>query len=194
MVAYICQISKRNESLRPACVEPVKSTIPQTLKNLSDFRSLLPAATCVVCGRTPGEIGGRRITAQKLRGMTVTRTKSSGGRENFRRWIRLPDGRNIYVLVWGEKSMMTEAVIGRIKTTYLDGFRPWFCQAYGCGNRQCSDRGKAMNLPVASDLLYDDGRNPHLIVIPADLGCVNINCKRFRDFGEGWEIVKYQAP
>lgn len=88
--------------------------------------------------------------------------------------------------------MMTEAVIDRIKTTYLSGFRPWLCQGKGCGNRQCPDCGKAMNLPCASDLLYDDGRNPHLMVIPADLGCVNVNCKRFRDFGEGWGIVKYQ--
>lgn len=155
-------------------------------------RYLLPAATCVICGNALDQIGGRRITAQDCRGMTVTNTKNGGGHKHFRRWIRLFDDRDIYVLVWGEKSIITDAVIERIRKTYLEGFRPWFCQAYGCGNRQCSKWGKAMNLPVASDILYDDGRNPHVMVISANMGCVNVNCEKFRDFGECWEIVKYQ--
>jgi len=155
-------------------------------------RCLLPAATCVICGRTLREVGGRRITAQDCRGMAVTHTKNGGGHKNFRRWIRLFDDKDTYVLIWGEGAIMTDAVIERIKTTYREKRRPWYCQSKGCGNRQCPLCGKAKNLPVASDILYDNGCTTYQMIIPADLGCVNPSCEKFREFGEGWGIVKYQ--
>ena len=162
--------------------------------NLKYYKSLLPAPSCVICEKTLEQIGGRRITAQQLRGMAVWDVEwTVHDRKNLQYCERLIDDQNIYLNVWGEGDVWTPDVIERIKNTYLSGVRPWMCQGYGCGNRQCPECGKANNLPVASDLLYDDGRNPHLMIIPADCGCVNQDCKKFGDFDDAWGIVKVNS-
>ena len=152
---------------------------------------LKPDIGCVVCGRLLTEVGGRRITAQALRGMVISsEVRTEADHENFRCCIPLSDQPDVYLTVWGEPEIMTEAVIQQIKKTFLKGLHPWICQAKGCGNRQCPECGMAINLPVASDLIYDDGRATHLMVIPADAGCTNVKCSRYRKFDEDWEIVE----
>ena len=150
-----------------------------------------PDIGCVVCGRLVTEVGGRRITAQVLRGMAISAdVRTEADHENFRCCIPLIEKHDVYLTVWGEPEIMTETVIQRIKNAYLRGLHPWICQARGCGNRQCPECGMANNLPVASDLIYDDGRATHLMVIPADAGCTNVRCPRYREFDQSWEIVK----
>ena len=167
----------------------------QDLKDLKYFNTLLPAPACVICGKTLPEIGGRRITAQKLRGIAVWGFEATlHDRKNLIESLRLKEGVEAYLVVWGEDEIFTDEVVERIRTTYLAGMRPWMCQGYGCGNRQCIECGKGINLAVASDLLYDGGRNPHLMIIPSDCGCTHSDCERFRDFEDDWEIVKYQKP
>lgn len=156
-----------------------------------DFNTLIPALSCVRCGKSLDQIGGRRITAQQIRGIAVSNLPwTTLDRENLRYCDRLIKGKEIYLVIWWDDAFWKPEIVGRIKKSYLNGKRPWVCQGYGCGNRQCPECGYANNFPVASDLLYDDGRNPHLMIIPADMGCVNNRCSKFRDVGEGWEIVQ----
>jgi hypothetical protein len=162
-------------------------------KDLKYFDSLLPAPECAICRKKLEQIGGRRITAQKLRGMAVWDFEASlHDRGNLIASERLIEGKNAYLVVWGEVERFTTEVVERMRLTYLNGLRPWMCQAATCGCRQCPQCGAANNLPVASDLLYSDGRNPHLMVVPADCGCTNVDCNKFREFEHDWEIVRYQ--
>lgn len=173
----------------------VPGKIKSSTLNLKNFKSLLPAAECVICGQTLDQIGGRRITSQKLRGMAIWHEEwTLHNRANLQYCERLVDDQDIYLIIWWDDNFWNPKFIEKIKNTYLSGVRPWMCQGYGCGNRQCPECGKAINLPVASDLLYDDGRNPYLMIIPADCGCVNKDCKKFRDFDDDWEIVKAHKP
>jgi len=166
----------------------------KTIKDLKYFNSLLPAPACVICGNTLPEIGGRRITCQKIRGMAVRGEEATlHDRGNRIESQRLIEGVEAYLVVWGEEDTFTADVVERIRMTYFSGFRPWVCQSSTCGRRGCEQCGKANNLPVASNLLYDDGRNPYLMVIPSDMGCTNLDCRKYRDFDDGWEIVKYQS-
>ena len=172
-----------------------QSAVPGKTKsfklNLKRFKSLIPASECAICGKTLEQIGGRRITSQKLRGMVIWHEEwTVHDRTNLQYCERLIDDQDIYLIIWGEDDVWTPDVIERIKNTYVSGVRPWMCQGYRCGNRQCPECGKANNLPVASDLLYDDGRNPHLMLVPADCGCVNQDCVKYRELDEGWEIVQ----
>ncbi len=168
-------------------------TNPSTL-DIKYFKSLFPAPECVICGKTLEQTGGRRITAQNMRGMTIShKVWTLRDRENLQHCERLIDDQEIYLIVWGEAKVWTPEVIERIKNTYLSGVRPWMCQGSGCGNRECSVCGKANNFPVASDLLYDNGETRHLMVIPADCGCVNQGCKKFSNFDKNGGIVKINS-
>lgn len=160
-------------------------------KDLKYFNALLPAAECAICGNTLPEIGGRRITAQKIRGMAVWEQNATlHDRGNLIASLQLMEGVEAYLVVWGEEEIFTSAVVERIRKTYLAGTRPWMCSAQMCGCRQCSECGKAINMAVMSDILYDDGSNPHVFAIPADMGCTNVNCEKYRELGTGWEIVE----
>jgi len=46
--------------------------------------------------------------------------------------------------------------------------------------------GEPINYPVASDVIYDDGRIYHCMIIPADLGCINPNCVKYRDMNKSF--------
>ena len=163
--------------------------------DLKYFDELLPSLTCVICGKSLPEIGGRRITAQKLRGMAVWDFEASlHDRGNLIASERLITDEEIYLVIWGEEKRFTDEVVERIRTTYLSGLRPWMCSAETCGCRQCPECGKANNMAVMSDILYDDGRNPHVPAIPAYVGCTNMDCKNYRRLDDGWEVVKYQKP
>lgn len=161
---------------------------------MPNFNALPPSPSCVICGNALEYIGGRRITAQKARGIAISNFGwTLHDRSNLQFCEPLLKDEEIYLVIWSDEKVWTPDVINRIMSCYMDGMRPWYCQGKGCGYRQCRVCGKAENLPCASDLLYDDGRNPHLMVIPADLGCTNQLCRNYREMDEGWEIVQVNA-
>ena len=85
-------------------------------RNEMNTHQLKPDIGCVVCGRLLTEVGGRRITAQALRGMVISsEVRTEADHENFRCCIPLSGQPDVYLTVWGEPEIMAEAVIQRIK-------------------------------------------------------------------------------
>lgn len=142
-----------------------------------DKKPKLPAASCIFCRKSIEEAGGRRLVAATI-GYRVSNWKISGGsRDHPFRSIKFPDSESTYLVVWGQK--WTPETIRQALATLQDGKRPWFCQK--CGNRKCAVCGRPLNHPSAADVLYDDGTVSHCMIIPADLGCINPKCKKYRD-------------
>ena len=146
--------------------------------SIADIQGLPPATACVVCERPIQAIGGRRLVAQPRRGSKVFNEAVTGGFKNFHSCTRLLQDRDLHLVIWGEKAFLTEGVINRIKATYLEGRRPWFCQV--CGSRSCHLCGGLLPRPVMSDYLFDDGGTVHCPCLGADLGCWNPACERHR--------------
>ena len=151
------------------------------VKCLAEMEELPPARLCLVCERPIEEIGGRRMVAQPLRGTTLLHHPIDDDFRNFRVCIRLFDGRDLYLVAWGEESVFPEKAIERARQDYLAGSRPWFCQV--CGRRQCHVCGEVLPRPVASDYVFDDGGIVHCPILGADPGCSNPGCSRFRSDG-----------
>lgn len=143
----------------------------------------LPSDCCVLCGRTLEDVGGgKRIIGQKLRGVTLTDRFQGGGNSEFpNKSVPLGDGTDRYLLVWGEPEQWTDEAIERARQEYLAGRRPWLCQL--CGERKCSQCGWPINYPMGSDILHDSGCSTHIAIFPFDPGCINKQCKKYRDWG-----------
>jgi hypothetical protein len=140
----------------------------------------LPADTCIFCDKKIDEIGGRRIVAQKLRGIELSSKYRGGGNPEYPdQSIRLYDNKEIYVVVWGENSKWTLSTTNKVKEEYLKGRQPWFCQV--CGKRKCIECGAPINVPMGSDVLSDNGYISHVPMHPVDPGCINPKCKKYRD-------------
>jgi hypothetical protein len=150
-----------------------------TDKCLEHFQTLLPAGQCVICCKPIKEIGGRRMIAQRARGIAVFDEPITRGFENIQSCTQLFEGRELYLLVWGEASLFTQEVEDRARVTYLQGRRPWFCQV--CGSRLCHLCGEVLRRPVASDYIFDDGGTVHCPILGADFGCKNPQCERYKD-------------
>ena len=149
-----------------------------------DRKSKLPGPTCIFCQKTIDEVGGRRLV-QTTKGIgygVYDRQIGGGSKDRPFRSIKFPDVDSKYLVVWGQ-SWTTESMQRALKTLQ-DGKIPWFCQK--CGYRQCSVCGEPINYPVASDVIYDDGRIYHCMIIPADLGCINPNCVKYRDMNKSF--------
>ena len=144
----------------------------------TEVQGFLPAKACMVCEKPIEAIGGRRLVAQKAHGSNVFNQAITGGFENFHSCTRLLEGRDLYLVLWGGKSFLTDDVIARIKAQYLQGFRPWFCQV--CGKRLCHICREILPRPVASDYVFDDGGIVHCPILGADPGCWNPECERHR--------------
>ena len=163
-------------------------------RDLTFFNSLLPAPACVTCEKTLPEIGGQRITAQGKRGIAVWgECGTLHDRFNLVESLRLIEGEEIFLVVWGEKEIFTGEVVDRIKATYLSGVRPWMCQGEGCGDRACPACGKAMKMTPSCDVLHENGKKLHMMVVMGNnFLCTNVDCEKYREFGDDWGIVKYQ--
>ncbi len=148
---------------------------------------LPPAHSCMICDRKIEETGGRRLIAQPSRGTTLFDHAIKGGFNNFHSCEKLLDDRGLFLILWGEKTFLTQKAIKRVRQDYLAGYRPWFCQ--GCGYRLCSVCGALLPRPVASDYIYDDGGTVHCPILGADPGCWNPQCSKFRNTSKpypGW--------
>ncbi len=142
---------------------------------------LLPAERCVICECTLDGVGGRRIIAQKLRGVCLTAQYRGGGNPDYpERSIPLGDGSGYYLLVWGEPSKWNDAAMERARQDYLAHRRPWLCQK--CAERVCRECGAPINYPMGSDALSDNGCSSHIPIFGIDPGCMNKACKKYREW------------
>jgi len=155
----------------------------ETRKPVLDLEcQLLPADSCVLCGKSLQEIGGRRLVGQQLRGVSLSDRYLGGGNKDFPyQSFQLSDEPVVYLVVWGEKSKWTPTAIQAAKHEYLSGKRPWFCQR--CGVRTCRQCGAPINYPVGSDMLDDQGCSSHAPIFPFDPGCSNPECERYKKWG-----------
>ena len=152
-------------------------------ETMDRFRKLLPSDRCVLCGRTLEQVGGKRMVGSKSRGICLSTKFQGGGNADYPfQSVKLDETAGIYLMVWGEKDKWTSEAIERAKTAYLNARRPWFCQV--CGARTCRECGAPINLPMGSDVLYDNGCSSHVTMFPFDPGCINPACKRYREWGE----------
>ncbi len=137
---------------------------------------LTPGKTCIFCGETKGQ----KIVAQKIRGMMVTKERNNGIK-NHRIEITKGGQTEIYYFsYWGFEDKMSSEIIDRAKQLIQNLKHPWFCQK--CGKRICSICGEPINYPVGSDIIFESGCTTHIPIIPADLGCINQKCKKYRKF------------
>ena len=145
---------------------------------INKYLRLPPAERCAICRRTLEQVGGMRLIANKLRGICLSPEFKGGGNADYPyQSVKLDD--SVYLLVWGEKDKWTPEAIERAKTEYLNGRRPWMCQV--CGERNCSECGAPINLPMGSDVLYDSGCSSHVAIFPFHPGCINPNCKKYKE-------------
>lgn len=144
-----------------------------------DNVTLTPSERCLFCQRRIGEVGGRRIVSQQVRGVTISTQYQGGGSKDYpRRSIELGDESGRYVVVWGEDSEWTQQTIEKARNEFLSGHRPWFCQV--CGGRTCSKCGSPLDYPMASDLVDDNGHITHAAILPFEPGCINPECDKHR--------------
>ncbi len=140
---------------------------------------LLPASRCACCEKSLKEIGGKRLTAQTIRGYTILDEPRIGGKndpeyEN----IKINHNTPLYLCIWGE--IWHPEAIKRAIDSINDGKIPWFCQV--CGKRVCSICGYPINRPMGSDVLMEDGSDLHCGIMPFDPGCSNPKCKKYREW------------
>ena len=93
----------------------------------------LPDSHCILCGKSIEEVGGRRITAQHLRGITFSINSRGGGNPPYKSYKL--SSYPFYLVIWGERSMWSQDAIQRAIDAFHKGRRPWFCQK--CGRRTC---------------------------------------------------------
>ena len=157
------------------CVAEAKSQIYSDI-NLSRP----PAKTCVFCDKTLKEVGGKRLAAQKFRGVMLSKKRVGGGNKDCpHKCVALFSEPLLYMDFWGTKEEWTESAIESAKTSYLEGKRPWFCQV--CGKRKCSKCGSPENYPMASEILHEDGNTSHAGIFPFDPGCINPVCGKYKE-------------
>ncbi len=150
--------------------------------NATLLNALLPSKCCILCNKTHQEAGGCRITAQALRGSTLSASnQADGDKQAPRRSFELEDGSDKYVVVWGDESIWTASVVEKLKSEYLAGFQPWFCQS--CGHRVCDTCGAPLNHAMGSDIIKDDGQVDHFGSFPFAPGCNNQNCEMHKPLG-----------
>ena len=153
-------------------------------KGSSSGVELTPSEGCIFCGRELGDVGGRRIIAQTVRGVVLSNKYQGGGNKEYpRQSVELGDGSGRYVVVWGKKSDWTKSVIEKARNDLLNGHRPWFCQA--CAGIICSKCGSPLNRPLGTDILYDDGSSGHCAFFPFNPGCSNPQCENYKE--SGWK-------
>ena len=156
------------------CVEEAKKLIFSDLELQRP-----PAKTCIFCNKSIKDIGGRRITAQKFRGVTLSKNKTGGGNTKYpRQSLELFSEPITFICFWGEKEKWTESAIMSAKNAYLNGKQPWFCQI--CGKRKCDKCATPINYPMGSDILYDDGHSSHAAILPFNPGCINTDCDNYK--------------
>ena len=149
--------------------------------SLLEVHKFLPAQTCMSCQKPIELIGGQRMIAQSERGTMILAEAIDSGLDNFRQCTKLFEDRELYFVAWGEESVFSDQVINRAREDFLAGKRPWFCQK--CGKRQCHLCGEPTGRPLGSDYIFDDGHTLHSANLGYNPGCINLDCKNFRDWG-----------
>ena len=142
---------------------------------------LLPAPNCIFCNKSIEQIGGKRIVAQQLRGIKLSKKFQGGGNKDYPfQSFKLSDSSDNYVVIWGAKSLWTENRIKQAIELSKQNLHPWFCQK--CGHRTCSKCGEPINMPLGSDVIYEDGDIRHVMLIGINPGCINPKCSNFKNF------------
>jgi hypothetical protein len=183
-------VTERIKQTHEASIETLKVTPEECIKTVTRLVNpkdlikaplFLPDDRCVICGKTIEEVGGKRITAQKFRGITISGESRGGGNSKYPYKSYKLSSAPIYLVIWGEVSMWSEEAIQRATDAFHKGKRSWFCQI--CGQRSCSTCGAPINYPMGSDVLYENGSNPHCGIFPFDPGCINTKCKNYKEWG-----------
>lgn len=140
----------------------------------------LPAHVCAICSKSLEEVGGKRIVGNQLRGVFLSDKPSGGGNPEYPAISKhVDDNPDVYLIIKGEKTKWTDEAIDRAIMIYFNGQHPWMCQV--CAERKCSECGAPINYPVGCDVIDENGCISHYPMIPADLGCINPDCKKYRD-------------
>tara|TARA_Y100001001_G_C7952229_1_gene289423 strand:- start:530 stop:1006 length:477 start_codon:yes stop_codon:yes gene_type:complete len=137
---------------------------------------LTPSENCIFCNQKISDIGGQRITEQKLRGLKLSTEFKGGGNKKYPyQSVKLDDVSNKYLVVWGEKDKWSKTTLQRAHNELLNGRQPWFCQV--CGECTCKKCGHPTN-SAGSDTLLDNGSidKPPGPFVP---GCINSHCEYY---------------
>ena len=132
-----------------------------------------PAYTCIMCQKTLEHIKGKRIIAQRHRGIIISDIDQRGSAEYPRISYRLSEVPKKYLVVWGEE-LQNNDLIKRARNAYANGKLPWLCQV--CSGHTCKACGTPLVYPAGADILEDDGTVDHAAILPASVKCLNPNC------------------
>lgn len=149
----------------------------------------LPSETCILCGKSLKDIGGKRIVSQHSKGIALSNKHMGGGNPDHPyQSVKLHDDKDLFVVVWGNKQLWTDLVINRARDEFLKDRQPWYCQV--CANYVCNICHAPINYPMGSDILYDDGRCSHIGIFGFNPGCSNPTCKKYKK----WELNSPVIP
>jgi len=140
----------------------------------------LPATRCVMCEKTIEQVGGMRIVAHIHIGIGLSNQYKGGGNPDYPyQSFQLNEDKTLFLTVWGEEEKWTVTAIENAKKDFQNNLQPWICQV--CANRKCHTCGKPINYPVGSDIVKQNGCITHIPIIPSNLGCINKQCKNYKD-------------
>ncbi len=141
------------------------------------MRKLLPAKSCVVCDRTLKQIGGQRIVATQRVGIIVER-KFGRQRKKGETILALSRPRGHYVRFWGK--VIQELSFEAIAKPLTNDRHPWLCQQCA-GVALCTKCGAPLTFAHGADVLDDNGKALHQMIVPASLPCSNPGCEDSRE-------------
>ncbi|MCB1585430.1 MAG: hypothetical protein KDI52_04035 [Xanthomonadales bacterium] len=143
-------------------------------------KKLLPAPNCIFCNKTIEQVGGKQIVHQQVRGIKLSKKFQGGGNKDYPfQSFKLSENPETYVVVWGIWSIWSQSNINNAIELFKQNLHPWFCQK--CGNRTCDKCQEPINMPMGSDVIYEDGDIRHVMVIGINPGCINPKCTNFKN-------------
>ncbi len=142
------------------------------------MRKLLPAKGCVVCDRALKNIGGHRIVTTQRVGIVVEQ-KFGRQRQKDETILALSRPRGYYVRFWGK--VIQELSFETIAKPLANDRHPWICQQCA-GVALCTKCGAPLTYAHGADVLHDNGKVLHQMIIPASLPCSEPECENNREY------------
>lgn len=133
----------------------------------------LPATDCMKCRKSLEETGGRRIQMSPVQGVYFTNHKALGNQKKNSKIYEVLPSIPLYLVTYGVEEPVAQNALDQAKEEY----HPWLCQI--CAGRICNLCGQPFKITPACELLNDDGKTTHMMIIPAQPTCSNPDCERF---------------
>lgn len=143
-------------------------------------KSYIPADSCIFCGKTIREVGGRMLLSMEFRGYLISDKPLSGGNKKWPYRNRLMSNGKWFIC-WDGDGRWTEDKISEAVKSLEDNRSPWICQC--CGHRLCKKCSTPIYNPQGYDVIKTNGEVIHFGLMAPSLcpECNKESVKRLRD-------------